>query len=119
MHSYILFAHGARDPEWAAPLLRLREAVQRRCPQADVRVAYLEFMTPDLATAIGLAVQAGAGSIDVVPVFLAQGGHVKRDLPVMVMQAMVRYPGIRIDLKPALGELALVIEAMAASVVPG
>lgn len=119
MHCYVLFAHGARDPAWAEPLLRLREAVQRRCTQAEVRLAYLEFMSPDLSAAIDEAVCAGARSVAVVPVFLAQGGHVKRDLPRLVAQSQARHPQVAIALREALGESASVIDAMAAAVCEG
>lgn len=113
MRSFILLAHGARDPEWAGPLLRLCETVARREAEADVRVAFLEFMTPDLAGAVDEAVAAGASNIDVVPVFLAQGGHVKRDLPRMVDEARARHPQVRIELRDAVGEAPHVIEAIA------
>ena len=44
----LLFAHGARDPQWALPF----EAVAQRCRAARgadrVALAFLEFMTPAL-----------------------------------------------------------------------
>lgn len=113
MRALILFAHGARDPAWAGPLERLREAVRRRAPHADVRLAFLEFMQPDLATALDQAVAGGAVRIDVVPVFLAQGGHVRRDVPQILTAAHARHPGVDIRLQEALGEQQAVIDAMA------
>lgn len=116
MQSIILFGHGARDPEWAGPMQRLRAAILRQKPEADVRLAFLEFMSPSLADALDAAVQAGARQIEVVPVFLAQGGHVRRDVPVILAAAQSRHPGLQIDLRPVLGEAEPVIEAMAACV---
>ncbi len=109
----ILFAHGARDPAWAGPLERLRESVSARAPGLDVQLAFLEFMQPTLPEAVDLVVGRGAAAIDVVPVFLAQGGHVRRDVPVMLEAAMTRHPAVRIHLQPALGESQAVIDAMA------
>ena len=116
MRSYLLFAHGARDPEWAKPLLRLRDEVASLQPDADVSVAFLEFMTPDLARALDQAVARGATQVEVVPVFLAQGGHVKRDVPVLLEAARARHPQVSIVLQPALGESSVVIAAVAAAV---
>lgn len=113
MQSLILFAHGARDPEWAAPLARLREAVLAREPALDVRLAFLEFMQPALAEAIDACVAHGASAIVVLPVFLAQGGHVKRELPDLLDAARRRHPAVAIELRPAVGEAAAVIDAMA------
>jgi sirohydrochlorin ferrochelatase len=39
----ILFAHGARDPAWTAPFLRVLARVEDQAPM----LAYLELMTPD------------------------------------------------------------------------
>ena len=111
--SIILFAHGARDPEWARPFERLRAALL--AVRADVRVelAYLELMQPDLAGAVDELATGGATAINVVPVFMAQGGHLKRDLPRLVVEVQSRYPAIRISLQPAVGEAQAVIDAMA------
>lgn len=112
----ILFAHGARDPTWAGPLERLREAILVRDASADVRLAFLEFMAPSLPEAIDLAVADGALRVGIVPVFLAQGGHVRRDVPVMLEAARARHPGVEIHLQGVLGEAQEVIDAMAAAV---
>ena len=48
----ILFAHGARDPEWARPFEHLRDEVAARIAGVKVVVAFLEFMQPPLADAI-------------------------------------------------------------------
>jgi len=116
MFSIILFAHGARDPEWAQPLQRLREAILLRAPGANVQLAFLEFMAPTLAEALDAAAVSGATQVDVIPVFLAQGGHVKRDVPVIMQAARERHPELRITLRAALGENQDVIDAMAACV---
>ncbi|MEC5387392.1 CbiX/SirB N-terminal domain-containing protein [Uliginosibacterium sp. H3] len=109
----VLFAHGARDPEWARPMQRLAESVRAAEPGVPVFTAFLEFMTPDLPGAAEQAVQAGATELIVVPVFLAQGGHVRRDVPVMLARIRERHAGVRIELRDALGESQAVIDAMA------
>lgn len=116
MEAIILFAHGARDPEWARPLQRLRDAVLARSPEAEVRLAFLEFMSPTLAEAIDALAAAACRRVRVVPVFLAQGGHVRRDVPQILAAAAERYPALRIELLPVLGEAPEVIEAMASCV---
>lgn len=113
MNSIILFAHGARDPEWARPLQRLRDSVLAQAPAADVRLAFLEFMSPTLAEALDAVALEGATRAEIVPVFLAQGGHVKRDVPLILQAARERHPGLEIVLRDALGESQAVIEAMA------
>ncbi|MSP98668.1 MAG: cobalamin biosynthesis protein CbiX [Betaproteobacteria bacterium] len=112
----VLFAHGARDPEWARPLEALRERVAALAPECAVSLAFLEFMSPGLVEAVTASAGQGAASVTIVPVFLAQGGHLKRDLPLMVTQLRAAHPALRIDVQPAIGEQPAVIEAIAACV---
>jgi sirohydrochlorin cobaltochelatase len=106
----LLFAHGARDPRWAAPF----EAVAARLkPQVEVELAFLEFMKPDLRSAGEALVARGCTAIDVVPLFLGAGGHVRQDVPPLIEALRAAHPGLEVRLKPAIGESAAVIEAMA------
>ncbi|MFU2488202.1 sirohydrochlorin chelatase [Thauera sp. WH-1] len=109
----VLFGHGARDPEWAGPMRRIREAILARPDAPSVELAFLEFMTPTLPEAIASLAAAGARKVAVVPVFLAQGGHLKRDLPVLLDAARAAHPDCEIVLATAAGEAAPVVTAMA------
>ncbi len=42
----VLFAHGARDPEWAQPFEKMRARIQERLPGTPVVLAFLELMQP-------------------------------------------------------------------------
>lgn len=109
----VIFAHGARDPEWARPFEHLRDEVATRMRGTEVVVAYLEFMEPALPETLDALVARGMTEIDVVPAFMAQGGHVKRELPALLEAARSRHPAARMILRPALGEAPGVIAAMA------
>lgn len=109
----ILFAHGARDPRWAAPFEKLRAISQAALPDTDVRLAFLELMSPRLPEAVAGLVQDGCRKVSLVPVFLGQGGHVLRDLPLLVEELRGTHPGLDIAVAPAVGEDAAVLEAIA------
>lgn len=109
----ILFAHGARDPDWALTIYRVRDSVRAARPEALVQVAFLEFMTPDLDTAADALVGEGASRVTVVPLFIAQGGHLKKELPVMLDALRSRYPDVSFELTPPVGEFDMVVAAMA------
>ena len=116
-HGLILFAHGARAASWAAPFERLRDATQARTPDAEVVLAFLELMTPrlpELVQALLDALPAGAMlDVTVVPVFLGQGGHVLRDLPLLVEELRQQHPRLRLKVVEAVGENASVLAAIA------
>ncbi|WP_234413837.1 sirohydrochlorin chelatase [Ideonella sp. A 288] len=109
----LLFAHGARDPAWALPF----EAVARRCaeqqPDCPVVLAFLEFMTPGLVEAGEALAARGCRQVNVVPLFLGAGGHVRKDIPRLLAELTERHPDVAWRLQPTIGEAAAVVEAMA------
>lgn len=112
-NAVVLFGHGARDPEWARPMQRARATLQAAEPGLQVELAFLEFMQPTLAEAIDGLVARGVGRVTVVPVFLAQGGHLKKDVPVLVGEARLRHPQCEIRQVLAVGEVDTVVTAIA------
>lgn len=108
----ILFAHGARSAGWAAPFERLRALTQARLPGVDVSLAFLELMEPRLPQQVGTLVAAGVRAVTVVPVFLGQGGHVLRDLPLMVEQLRAAHPDLALEVVGAAGEDPGVLRAL-------
>ena len=108
----VLFAHGARDPRWAQPLRKIQRAIVRKKPGTAVELAFLEIMEPPLADAIAKLVAAGHKRITVAPLFMAQGGHLKRDLPKILDAIQAEHRGAEITLLPAIGDVDAVLEAI-------
>jgi sirohydrochlorin cobaltochelatase len=111
----ILFAHGARDPRWAAPFEAVAAAVRQARPGLPVRLAFLEFMAPTLPEAGAELAAAGCRQLTVLPMFLGAGGHVRKDLPLLLEQIRAAHPGLAVTLLPAVGEIDSVVAAMAAA----
>ena len=109
----ILFAHGARDPRWAQPFEAIAQALRSRQPRLQVQLAYLEFMSPTLPEAAEALAQQGVRQLHVLPLFLGAGGHVRKDLPELIDRIRASHPQIDVQLHPAIGEQAAVIQAMA------
>ncbi|MEO6920886.1 MAG: CbiX/SirB N-terminal domain-containing protein [Collimonas sp.] len=109
----ILFAHGARDPLWAAPFEALQQLIQPQRPETRVELAFLELMQPNLPDLLQQLVAEGIREVSVVPVFLGQGGHVRRDLPGLIAQVQQQHPQMSIKVAQAVGEQPLVLDAIA------
>ena len=108
----VLFAHGARSASWAAPFERLRDMVAARAPDVDVSLAFLELMSPRLPEQVAALAARGVDDVTVVPVFLGQGGHVLRDLPLLLDEMRLAHPGVAIRAVGAVGEHPDVLRAM-------
>ena len=109
----ILFGHGARNPEYLEPFRRISAALLMLDPLAKVELGFLELMQPSFEMAVDALVVLGIRKIIVVPIFFAPGRHVLKDLPPLAANAMERYPGLSIEISPAVGESPAVIAAMA------
>lgn len=111
----ILFAHGARDPEWANPMRRVQAAIRQRMTNIPVELAFLEFMAPTLPERAAELIAQGADKIVVMPMFIARGGHLKRETPEMLEALRATYPQVEFSLGNAIGEHEMVVQAMAAA----
>lgn len=109
----ILYVHGARDPRWAEPFLRLRDRVARRAPLARVVVAYLEHGKPDLKQATVAMAADGITHIRLVPLFFGRGGHLREDFPQQLDAARFAAPAVEFEVTEAAGENEAVLDALA------
>lgn len=108
----ILFAHGARDPQWALPFQVIRRQLQAARPDAQVELAFLELMEPSLEAAVAQSVAQGAKRIVLVPLFLAQGGHMKQDLPRLVGKISDQHPQLEFQVMSAIGDAPEILQAI-------
>jgi sirohydrochlorin cobaltochelatase len=108
----VLFAHGARDAQWSEPFRAIRQAVAARRPDLSVELAYLELMQPVLGDCVANLVGSGHKRITVAPLFLAQGGHLKKDLPRMLKDLSARHAGVEITVLPPIGEVTELLDAI-------
>ena len=108
----ILFAHGARDPEWAAPFGVIQRQLQAARPEVQVELAFQDFMTPTLDAAVAQAAARGAKRAVLVPLFMAQGGHLKQDLPLLVGKIREQHPQLELQLMPAIGDVPEILQAI-------
>lgn len=100
----VLFAHGSRDARWREPFELLRARVAEETSEASVALAYLEFAEPSLGRVADGAVIDGATRLIVLPLFLAPGRHVTRDLEAAVSAIRQRHPELEVETRSTVGE---------------
>ena len=83
-------------------------------PGAAVELAFLEIMEPPLADAVAKLAKSGHKRITVAPLFLAQGGHMKNDLPKILNAIRAEHRGTDITLLPAIGDVDVILDAISA-----
>lgn len=113
MEGMLLFAHGARDPAWARPFEVVTQRLEAARPGMPLAMAYLEFMSPDMETAASQLVAQGCTRVHVLPLFLGTGGHVRRDVPVLLDRLREQHAGVDWRLHAPLGDQDAVLQAIA------
>jgi sirohydrochlorin cobaltochelatase len=109
----VLFAHGARDAQWAEPFRALQAAVSSKRPDLAVRLAFLEMMEPTLGDCVARLAQEGCRRITIAPLFLAQGGHLRKDLPRLLKDLQAKHASTDISVLPPIGEVTELLDAIA------
>ena len=112
----VLFAHGARDPDWARPFRQLALELAERRPGERVALAYLELMKPSLAECAAALYADGIRKIRVVPLFFGSGGHVREDLPALISKIKEAHRDVEITADAPIGEQQEVIVAIARAI---
>jgi len=99
----LLVGHGSRSARGVAAYWQFADVVQAAAPQLRLGCGFIELAEPDLDTAIGQLVAAGATSVVAVPLVLLGAGHMKNDGPAALARARRRHPGVGFAYARALG----------------
>ena len=91
----------------------MQDIIRRERPDLFVELAFLELMEPRLPELARDLAARGCTEMKVVPVFFGQGGHVLRDLPLLIDRLRADHPQMRIEAAAAVGEDVDVLNAIA------
>jgi sirohydrochlorin cobaltochelatase len=87
--------------------------LREQAPHRRVELAFLEFMKPELRDCAESLLAEGFERIVVLPMFIARGGHLKRDVPLLLDELRRSHPQAHFELGAAIGEAESVVQAMA------
>ncbi len=104
--SILLLGHGspkkdANNLERVAGMLH--GMMHAGCTEDCVKVAYLQFAEPGIMDTIKKSVAQGAKKVILHPFFLSAGMHVTKDIPGMIEEARLLYPGVNFIYTEPLG----------------
>lgn len=109
----ILIAHGSRNSQWQTQFQHIESLIQDYCLSAKPKVAFMELAEPTLAQQVQSSMDEGIKHFVVVPLFFAEGKHLKVDIPNQINELLQQHP-IHIELTPAIGLEALLQQSIAA-----
>jgi len=90
----------------------LHNIIHPSCSNKCVRIAYLQFMKPELPEAIKKAVTDGANKIIIHPYLLSNGYHVSKNIPDMINKARNIHPHVEFVYTGPLGAHKKLVEVV-------
>ena len=102
----IIVGHGSTeaDADGTADIAdQLHGMLHTDCSKDCVRVAYLQFMKPELKEALGNAAEEGINKIVIHPFLLSKGFHVTKNIPQIIENFQNAYPDIEVICTAPLG----------------
>ncbi len=99
----IIVAHGSLDPNWRAAVESMTDSIEADVGPDRVRLAYMDHTPPTLEDVVSEAVDRGVARVRVLPLFLADKGHVDRDIRPVVERLQAAHRSVEVVLLPALG----------------
>ena len=108
----ILLAHGSKSESWKEPFEKLLIRLRAKGAHPHLRLAYMEFAGPSLEACLDELRGDDCKHIEVLPLFIAAGKHLSRDIPERIERYRSRRPGMHIELHPPLGESEAFIDLL-------
>ena len=105
----ILLAHGSSDKRWCETFEQL--AAPTLASVKNARVAYMELAEPSIETVIKEGIAEDVNEFTIIPLFLAAGRHLRKDVPAMIGE-LEKAHGVTIQLAPPIGENPLLGQAI-------
>ena len=103
MKGVLIVGHGSRRRETEMILESVVEMAKKELEEIPMEIAYMEFGTQDIPTALDTLLSKGVDDIAVVPYFLYDGMHIKKDIPEELEKYRLTHPGIKISMGKPLG----------------
>ena len=104
MQAVLLISHGSHSPRTKQEVSDLVQVLKRSCQVPILEYAFLEIEKPSIPDGIDIYVKKGARTCLILLNFLNSGRHVDEDIPQIIDQAKLKYPLIRFQVSPPVGQ---------------
>ena len=108
----LIVGHGSKLKDGLETFDKIVELVREISDCHTVEGAYMEFAKPSMEEQIEYLASLHTEEITVVPYFLFEGIHVKRDIPEIIKKMSEKYNNIKFKLAKSIGAEAAVADIL-------
>jgi sirohydrochlorin cobaltochelatase len=105
----IMLAHGSSNTSWSDAFVHMTQSL--RDENANAALAFMELSEPSLEDVVATGIAEGFEAFKVLPLFLAKGRHLKKDVPMMIHELVAQHK-VGIELLPPIGEHSAIQSAI-------
>lgn len=103
MKGVLILAHGSRVEATKNTINAVVDMVREKITDRPIEIAYMEFCEENIEHGIKTLADKGVTEIKVVPYFLFEGIHIRKDIPEEIEEILKKYPGISVEMGKTLG----------------
>ncbi|MBN2041900.1 MAG: CbiX/SirB N-terminal domain-containing protein [Spirochaetes bacterium] len=109
----LVLGHGSRSKDAIDVFDKIVKRIQEKGDYELVRGAHMELARPDIPEAVSEIAGLGANRVIMVPYFLYEGIHIKKDIPEIIEELKAKYKDIEfifarpIGFEPLLADILL------------
>ena len=104
MKSVLFVSHGSRFSATKEEVISLVKQLKIKSKISVFEYAFLEIESPCIPDGIELCVKQGASDITILLNFLNSGRHVDEDIPRIINEAKLKYPGVKFRITSPVGQ---------------
>lgn len=108
----LLVGHGTKDIDGANEFRAFGDLFSRKVTGKTASACFFEYAEPSLSSEIERLAEQGHSQIEVVPLFLLAGGHVKIDLPELLDEARRDFPELDISFGKPIGVRPAILDML-------
>jgi len=103
MNGILILAHGSRIKSTKDTINTVVDMVRDKIDSMPIEIAYMELCEETIEIGINNLIKKGVKSIKVVPYFLFEGIHIRKDIPNEIDRIMKSYEGVTVTMGNTLG----------------
>jgi sirohydrochlorin ferrochelatase len=112
MKAVLYICHGSRVKEGCEQAIKFVQQVQKEISIPIQEIGFLELARPTIKDAFLRCLEKGADEVYVIPILLFAAGHVKTDIPKILLKLQISYPSVSILYGEPLGVHSCVSEIL-------
>lgn len=99
----IILGHGSKREEANEEIRQVSEMLNKSDEKGRYETAFLSMASPKLEDIVKNLIQEDINEIIIMPLFLVQGNHLKKDIPNILAELKERYSNINFSLAKHIG----------------